>query len=156
MFIETELYKNILKNVPVPTVDILFLNTSWELLLAKRNNKPLMGVYYIPGWRVNKWERSLDAAKRKAFEELWITIDVSKLQFIGVYDDIFENSAFEDISTHCIPVTYLYRLTLAEESQLVLGDSQHSDISFFHISDISLHEIIKKRIEDIKRFALYA
>ncbi len=49
MFIETELYKDILRNIPIPTVDILFMNSQKELLLGKRNNEPLMGVYYIPG-----------------------------------------------------------------------------------------------------------
>jgi colanic acid biosynthesis protein WcaH len=49
MFIEKELYMNILNCMPIPTVDILFMNTQGELLLGKRNNEPLMGVYYIPG-----------------------------------------------------------------------------------------------------------
>ncbi len=108
-----------------------------------------MGVYYIPGWRVNKWEKSFDAAKRKAFEELGITIDISRLQFVWVYDDIFDNSAFEDISTHCIPVTYLYLLNLREESELSLGDSQHSDLKFFPFDDPSLHDMVKMRIVDM-------
>ncbi len=41
MFIEKELYKNILATMPIPTVDILFLNSKNELLLGKRNNEPL-------------------------------------------------------------------------------------------------------------------
>jgi len=150
MFIDKELYKNILISIPIPTVDILFLNTSWELLLAKRNNEPLKGIYYIPGWRVNKWEKSLEAAKRKAFEELGISIDVSKLQFIGVYDDIFDNSAFDGISTHCIPVTYLYQLDIQEEWAISLWDTQHSDLQFFSLSDDSLHAMVKLRISDLK------
>lgn len=149
MFIEKELYKDILTHIPIPTVDILFVNSQGELLLGKRNNEPLMWVYYIPGGRVNKWERSLDAAHRKAQEELGMDIDISRLQFVWVYDDIFENSAFEDISTHCIPVTYLYSLSPGEESELSLGDSQHSDLRFFSLDDPSLHEMVKMRIRDI-------
>ena len=150
MFIDKELYKNILISIPIPTVDILFLNTSWELLLAKRNNEPLKGIYYIPGWRVNKWEKSLEAAKRKAFEELGISIDVSKLQFIGVYDDIFDNSSFDGISTHCIPVTYSYQLDIQEEWAISLWDTQHSDLRFFSLSDDSFHDMVKLRISDLK------
>lgn len=149
MFIEKELYKNILDCMPIPTVDILFLNSRWELLLGKRNNEPLFGVYYIPGWRVNKWERSIDAVKRKAHEELGLDIDISKLRFIGVYDDIFENSAFENISTHCIPVTYSYQLSGEEESQLSLWDAQHSDLRFFSLDNPSLHQMVKVRIDDL-------
>ena len=149
MFIEKNLYMDILRSMPIPTVDILFVNTRQELLLGKRNNEPLMWVYYIPGGRVNKWEWSLDAAKRKAKEELSIDIDASKLQFVGVYDDIFENSAFDDISTHCIPVTYIYQLSIDEELWLSLGDSQHSDLKFFALDDWSLHEMVKMRIRDL-------
>lgn len=151
MFIEKDLYMSILRCMPIPTVDILFVNTEWKLLLGKRNNEPLMWIYYIPGGRVNKWERSLDAAHRKAREELGIDIDISSLQFVWVYDDIFENSAFEGISTHCIPVTYLYRLNSIEESELSLGDSQHSDLRFFSLDDPSLHKMVKMRIRDMKK-----
>ena len=138
--------------MPIPTVDILFINSNKELLLGKRNNEPLMWVYYIPGGRVNKWERSIDAAQRKAKEELGIDIDILRLQFIWVYDDIFENSAFEGMSTHCIPVTYLYQLDETEESNLFLWDSQHSDLRFFSIDDPSLHDMVKIRLKDIKRY----
>lgn len=151
MFIDKELYKKILDNIPIPTVDILFFNTSWWLLLAKRNNEPLKGIYYIPGWRVNKWEKSIDAAKRKAYEELGISIDASKLQFIGVYDDIFDRSAFDNISTHCIPVTYSYQLDIDEEWMISLWDTQHSDLRFFSLSDESLHHMVKLRVSDLKQ-----
>ena len=135
--------------MPIPTVDILFINSAKELLLGKRNNEPLMWVYYIPGGRVNKWERSLETAKRKAREELGIDIDISKLQFVWVYDDIFENSAFDGISTHCIPVTYLYQLDRTEELGLSLWDTQHSDLRFFSLDDPSLHEMVNMRINDM-------
>ena len=42
MFIEKELYRSILNGMPIPTVDILFINSKKELLLGKRNNEPLM------------------------------------------------------------------------------------------------------------------
>ena len=150
MFIEKELYKDILRNIPIPTVDILFLNSKNELLLGKRNNEPLLGIYYIPGGRINKWEKLLDAAHRKAKEEVWIDIDITKLRFIWVYDDIFENSAFDNISTHCIPITYSYLLDTDEEWMISLWDAQHSDFRFFSFSDESLHNMVKLRLLSLK------
>lgn len=151
MFIEKELYKNILRSMPIPTVDILFINTRGELLLGKRNNEPLKWVYYIPGGRVNKWEPSYDAAERKAKEELGIDIDSSRLRFLGVYDDIFENSAFEGISTHCISVLYTYSLDQDEEGLFSLGDLQHSDLQYFVPTDPTLHDMVKMRVADIEK-----
>lgn len=149
-FIPKEIYTTILEYMPIPTVDILFLNSKNELLLAKRNNEPLMGIYYTPGGRVNKWEKSIDAAKRKAKEELGIEIDIKKLRFVGVYDDIFKNSAFPGISTHCIPTTYAYPLSEAEENELRIGDAQHSDFRFFSLHDETFHEMVKLRVQDLK------
>ncbi len=48
-FISDELYRKIVQFMPIPTVDILFLNDKNEILLGKRNNEPLMGIYYVPG-----------------------------------------------------------------------------------------------------------
>ena len=79
MFIEDTLYREILNVMPIPTVDILFLSLENKILLGKRDNEPLPWIYYIPGGRVNKWETSLETAKRKAKEELGIDIDVKKL-----------------------------------------------------------------------------
>lgn len=152
MFIEKELYKTILQCIPIPTVDIIFLNSHNEILLGKRNNEPLLGIYYIPGGRINKWETTLVAAERKSKEELGIDIDITKLQFIGAtYNDIFDNSAFENISTHCIPITYIYKLWKQEESMLSLWDNQHSDLRFFSIDDPNIHELVQLRINDLKK-----
>lgn len=157
MFIETELYKKILWCIPIPTVDIIFLNSQKQILLGKRNNEPLIGVYYIPGGRINKWETTIYAARRKAKEEMGLDIDTSRLQFIGaVYDDIFENSAFELVTTHCIPITYVYTLDKKEESQLSLWDNQHSDFRFFSLDDSVLHELVKLRIKDLKKYYTYS
>lgn len=82
MFIEDDIYKTILQNIVVETVDILVINTSWQLLLWLRNNQPLQNVYYIPWWRREKNEKLIDAVIRKMREELWIDIDIKKLIFI--------------------------------------------------------------------------
>ena len=149
MFIEDTLYREILNVMPIPTVDILFLSLENKILLGKRDNEPLAWIYYIPGGRVNKWETSLETAKRKAKEELGIDIDVKKLSFLWVYDDIFENSVFGGISTHCIPVTYIYRLSWNEERMISPSDNQHSDLRFFPIDDPSLHHMVKVRLKSL-------
>jgi hypothetical protein len=56
----------------------------------------------------------LDGVKRKMSEELWIAIDIKKLIFLWIYDDIFDNSIFENISSHYSPITYVYHLDESE------------------------------------------
>jgi ADP-ribose pyrophosphatase YjhB (NUDIX family) len=90
-------------------------------------------------------------SKRKAKKELWIELEISRLQFVGIYDDMFHNSAFDDTSTHCIAVTYLYQLTHEEGLLLMIGDSQHTDFWFFDFEDNSLHDMVKMRISAVKK-----
>lgn len=153
MYIENKLYKEIVDKMIIQTLDIMFFNENNQILLWLRNNPPLKWIYYIPWWRRNKNETILESAKRKAKEELWIDIDIKKLIFLWVYDDIFNNSIFENIWTHCSPITYIYRLNKEEEKKIIL-DFQHSDYKLFDINDKSLHEMVKIRINDLKNLKL--
>ena len=149
MFIPTDIYKEIMKYSVIPTADILFLDKDKKVLLWLRNNAPLKWVYYLPGWRIQKWETITQAVKRKAKEEINIDIDESKLQFVGIYDDIFLDSAFEDISTHCIPCTFVYWLDNSEQKN-IMSDNQHSDMKFFLYNDPTLHTFLQERLQKIQ------
>jgi len=94
MFIPEELYRQIVENAVISTVDLLFLNSKNQLFLCYRNNEPLKDIYYIPGGRINKGEPMIQAACRKAKDEVGLDIDPTKLQFLGVYDDLLDNSTY--------------------------------------------------------------
>lgn len=150
MFIDEDTYRIILKNSIIPTCDIICLTNDKKILLCLRNNEPLKWIYYIPWWRRYKNERIIDSVKRKAHEELWLKIDESRLRFLWVYDDIYDNSAFEWLSTHCEAITFVYLIN-DEEVKSIKTDSQHSDFKYFDIDDIWLYKSIYERIDDIKR-----
>ncbi|MFA7285058.1 MAG: DegT/DnrJ/EryC1/StrS family aminotransferase [Candidatus Absconditabacterales bacterium] len=150
MFIPEELYRQIVENAVISTVDLLFLNSKNQLFLCYRNNEPLKDIYYIPGGRINKGEPMIQAACRKAKDEVGLDIDPTKLQFLGVYDDLLDNSTYPGVSSHYIPVTYVYRLSQQEEQHIGISDDQHSGHKFFDSEDNSLHPMVKKRIEDMK------
>ncbi len=149
MYIEDKLYKQILDVSVIATVDVVVLDSDNKILLWLRNNKPLKWIYYIPWWRINKNEKILDAAHRKIKEELGIDIDISKLEYLNVYDDIFDESAFDWITSHCLTTTYVYKLSDSEKWNIKIGDKQHWSLKFFDINDPSLHELVKVRIGDL-------
>jgi len=150
MFIEDSLYKEIIENTIIQTVDIVFLNRKNQILLGLRKNNPLEWVYYLPWWRRNKNEKMLDSAKRKSKEELWIDINISKLIFLWVYDDIYNNSIYKNVWTHCSPIIYVYKLSKKEINEIKI-DKQHSEFKFFNLDDKDLDKTIKERILDIKK-----
>lgn len=150
MYIEHNIYKTIIEHSIINTIDVIFINKHNQILLWLRNNKPLQGVYYIPGGRRYKNELIMDSVTRKMKEELWLDINIEKLAFLWIYDDIFENSMFAGIWSHYSTITYTYRLTEQEETNIEINDNQHTHIIFFDIEDSSLHKMVKIRIQDMK------
>lgn len=154
MYIDDKIYKVIVDYCIIPTSDIICLTKDKKILLCLRNNEPLKWIYYIPWWRRYKNEKIIDSVKRKAYEELWLELDVNRLTFLWIYDDIYDNSAFEWISTHCEAVTFVYEIQ-DDEIQIVKTDWQHSDFKLFSIDDPWLYETIYERINDIKSLFNY-
>ncbi len=154
MYIDEESYKTIVRNSIIPACDIICITKDKKILLCLRNNEPLKWIYYIPWWRRYKNEKMIDSAKRKAYEELWLEVDTNRLTFLGIYDDIYDNSAFEWISTHCEAITFVYSIN-DEELKNIKVDKQHSDFRFFDINDSWLYESIYERINDIKKLFTY-
>ena len=153
MYIDDELYKKIIETTVIQTVDVIFLSPKNKILLWFRENEPLKWVYYILWWRRLKWEPMLISAVRKMKDEIGIEIDPKKLVFLWVYDDIMSNSRYDWVSTHCSPITYVYKFDRNEmndlENNLKL-DKQHEDLKFFDLNDESLHDMVKERIVDMK------
>ncbi|MCK9272204.1 NUDIX domain-containing protein [Candidatus Gracilibacteria bacterium] len=150
MHLPPEIYKQVITNSIVSSVDVIFVNGEGKILLGLRNNEPLKGVYYIPGGMRYKGETIEEGVRRKMKEELGIDIDVGKLIFLGVYDDIFENGYFEGVKAHSCPITYVYHLSDDEEKNIGIGDIRHNDIKFFDIDDPTLHEMVKIRVRDMR------
>ncbi len=154
MFISDKLYQKVIETTIIQTVDVIFLNNKNQILLWMRNNEPLKGVYYILGGRRLKNETMIQSALRKMKEEIWIEINTNKLKFLSVYDDIFPNSRYEWVSTHCSPITYVYKFDNEELEKLKNNlklDNQHNDLKFFDLDDDNLHSMIKERITDMKK-----
>ena len=124
--IEDSEYINIFKNVPIVCVDILIQDLSEKFILVKRNNEPLKDEYWVPGGRVFKGEKVIEACSRKSLEELGLEVDPSEWSFVGYYEADFVKNAFEaDTHYHVICLTFICN-RLMDSSKINL-DSQSSD-----------------------------
>ena len=70
MFIPEQLYRDIMKSVPIICVDLIIQNQDSKFLLVKRNNQPLKDIFYVVGGGVHLGETLQDAGRRKLFEEV--------------------------------------------------------------------------------------
>jgi colanic acid biosynthesis protein WcaH len=67
------LYQTVCQLVPILCVDLV-IEDDGKYLLVKREKEPLRGRWWVPGGRVIKGETLLEAAHRKAAQELGIII----------------------------------------------------------------------------------
>lgn len=144
-YIPNKVYKDIVKHMPVSTVDIVILNKNKnKTLLFKRNNEPVKNVYFTIGGRLLKGETFLHGAVRQAKCELGLKIDPKKTFFGGVTQDFHKNSVFKNVSYHAVAVFFYY--VLENKNINIKFDNQHSDSKWFSIKDKKLHPHIKERI----------
>lgn len=144
-FISDLIYKEIMRKMPITTVDVVFLNKD-KILLFKRNNEPVKNVFFTMGGRIIKGESFIECAERQVKTELGIKIDPKKLKFIGVTQDNHKNSTFKGISYYSITIFYTYEIEKAPDLKL---DFQHSEYKWFSMKDKTLHPHIKERIKQI-------
>jgi ADP-ribose pyrophosphatase YjhB (NUDIX family) len=132
-FIENTLYKQILKSMPVLTIDLIVLDSNTKkYILVKRNNPPLQNEAMTPGGRILKNENAVSAAVRICKQELGLNIPQLNWGFMGFFEGMWDENIFEDpaVSTHTLSVVFYSRL-LVNSSDVVL-DSQSSE---FILSD---------------------
>nr|WP_242462895.1 GDP-mannose mannosyl hydrolase [Persephonella atlantica] len=101
-----EIFKCIVKNTPLVSIDLIVENNGL-FLLGKRINEPAKGFYFVPGGRILKNEKISQAFKRITKEELGQEFSIEKGKFLGIYEHFYENSFFDEgISTHYVVLAY--------------------------------------------------
>ena len=90
-FIPESKYQEILNLIPIFCVDFLIKKRD-KVLLIKRNQEPLKGVYWFPGGRLRLYEDMDDFAKRIQLSEIGIYFDNYKL--VGFFNYFFNKSKF--------------------------------------------------------------
>jgi len=134
------LYLNIIRNIPIPCVDICVVHEG-RILLVKRGDKPARGSWWLPGGRVHKGEKMAYTAKRKALEEVGLDCVVGPL--VHTAETIFPDGPW-GISVHSINSCFLLYPKLGESTGLnVTLDSHHEDYRWVDAIDRSLHPYVK-------------
>ena len=104
---------------------VVFIITSSLILLGKRINKPAQGYFFSIGGRVYKNETVDSAMIRIARIELNIELK-SMPRFIGVFEHFYDDSIYQDVSTHYVNLAYEIEI----EETLNLPTEQHNESCF--------------------------
>jgi len=121
--IHIDLYKDIIKLLPIVCVDVIVKNSDGKFLLVKRKNNPLKGQLWLVGGRIEHMEKAQDAAKRKIMEE--VGLEVEGIVFEGCYEDNFDKNAFDNVPYHTISL--IFSCSVKDDTREIKLDNQSSD-----------------------------
>lgn len=145
MRLEQQLFKTIVANSPLISIDLIVRNREGKALLGQRQNRPAKNYWFVPGGRIFKDESFEQAFKRITQEELGHESHLSEAKFLGVYEHFYtDNFSGTDFSTHYVVHGYELKLELVD---LELPEVQHNAYQWFDIesllSDVSVHQYTK-------------
>jgi colanic acid biosynthesis protein WcaH len=135
-------FKTIVDSAPLISIDVLAKRNN-KILLGKRVNKPAQDYYFSIGGRIRKNETIDNAMTRIAQNELNIELQ-SKPKFIGVFEHFYNDSIYEDVSTHYVNLAYEYE---AEEIPN-LPTEQHDEYKWFTIDELLESKQVHKHVKD--------
>ncbi|HDR2588770.1 TPA: GDP-mannose mannosyl hydrolase [Enterobacter ludwigii] len=143
--LDTSLFKTIVANTPLISIDLILLNREGKALLGQRQNRPAQNFWFVPGGRIFKDESFESAFKRITKDELGVEIALSKAKFQGVYEHFYnDNFSGVEFSTHY--VVHGYVLVLDDENYN-FPLTQHNAYKWFNVetllNDQSVHQYTK-------------
>jgi len=123
-------FKTVVDSTPLISIDILLTKDN-KVLLGRRINKPAQGYFFSTGGRINKNESIDNAMARVALNELNIELK-SIPKFIGVFEHFYDDSIYENFSTHYVNIAYEYEVEEIPD----LPTEQHSEYKWFTIDEL--------------------
>ena len=140
MFLNEDVFKKIVKNTPLISIDLLIENFQGQILLGKRTNRPARGFWFVPGGRIYKDETLVNAFNRLVFEELCANISYDQAKFIGVFQHFYmDNFSEENFTTHYIVLGYKI---IYECDFTILPKKQHNEFKWFSKSEIFYSPVV--------------
>jgi len=136
--LDVQTFKTVLENTPLVSIDLCLICND-QILLGRRRNEPLKGLWFTPGGRIHKNETWQSALLRIAKVELGLSgIAVEGFALMGIWDHFYNNSALnQNISTHYVNLPHYAEFKSAPQITL---DDQHGEFKWFDLSIVSNDE----------------
>lgn len=142
-FIPMEQFKTVIEYTPLISINLVTMFKD-KVLLGRRVNKPAKDFYFTTGGIVRKNELFKEAQKRIAKNELGLELP-TELKFIGIFEHFYNDSIFDNISTHYVNHGYLLEL---EEELINLPQEQHSNYKWFTIKELLQSDEVHIYVKD--------
>lgn len=140
-----EIFKTVIKNTPLISIDFIVRNEDNKILLGKRVNKPAQDFLFTLGGRVYKDEK-LEVAKRRILkDETGLNLEDYSPKFIGVFEHFYNDSFVDNnISTHYVNLAYEIELFHMQD----LPKFQHSEYVWLTLDELLNSNEVHKYVKD--------
>ena len=132
MWIDSVLFEQIKKSIPLPCVDLLILFQG-KLLLGLRNNEPGKNIWFLPGGRILLNESLESSVSRILFKETGLT--TKKINQVGAMSHFWPQ-----LST----VTVYYTVIVTSDN--IILNNEHSTYKWVDSVDEQMHPFLKEMI----------
>ena len=140
--LDDQTFETVISSTPLISIDLLVKKDN-KILLGKRINKPAQGCLFSIGGRVYKNETIESAMMRIAKNELNIELKLTP-RFIGVFEHFYDDSIYQDISTHYVDLAYEIEI----EETLNLPNEQHNEYQWLTIDELLESKQVHKYVKD--------
>ena len=140
--LDDQTFETVINSTPLISIDLLVKKDN-KILLGKRTNKPAQGYLFSIGGRVYKNETINSAIMRIASNELNYSLELT-LGFIGIFEHFYDDSVYQDVSTHYINLAYEIEI----EETLNLPTEQHNEYQWLTIDELLKSKQVHKYVKD--------
>jgi colanic acid biosynthesis protein WcaH len=139
-------FAHVIRLAPLIAIDLILRDPEGKIFVARRNNEPAKGFYFVPGGSIYKNERLDDAFMRILADETGLRAIRSEARFLGVYEHLYSTNCYGDPNFGSHYVVLGYELILKHRPDIHL-DAQHSDYRWMSktelLADAKIHENTK-------------
>ncbi|MFI5171527.1 MAG: NUDIX domain-containing protein [Chitinophagales bacterium] len=129
------------------TADIIVEFENGDILLVKRKYEPFIGVWGLPGGKMDGDEKIEETAVREVKEETGL--DVELLSIVGVYSDPERDPRGRYVSTAFVAKPKGGKLVAASDASKVMRIADYSklDLAFDHKEILEDYKKMKNRVQ---------
>lgn len=144
--IPDEEWETVVRNVPIVSIDLV-VRSADGIILGKRTNRPAKDEWFVPGGRVHKHERLVEAARRVASEELGVDIEI--VEGLGAYEHLYPDAELDDVGgKHYLANSFVVETDAGIDK--MEPDDQHGRLRAFESAELpaNLHEYTAEYLRD--------
>ena len=150
-----EIWKTCVDSIPIFGIDMIIFSRKCGVLMGRRINNPAKGNLFVPGGRVYKNEKIIDAFNRILLSETGLTFSFNKTTSMGLYEHFYNVTSWStsECSTHYIIDARLIEIDPENIKLNINLNEQHSGFEWVSIKDTQsncIHSYSKIYLNKIK------